>query len=478
MSKRLRRKLAKVQRARETAQARELFRLLATPSEGEGAAAVAGAPRIQDIASYQELLRTTQNLHGMRAVLPLLEPLLTTHGVDVPSMMAKLDGVSELVMQVKELTSLPDCFNDLFAARGWIMHESMSIDVARDAVALGEAGNLEGAEQLLVDYYSPEQVGTMLRWMRAVRAFRKRERLASLTLEDYRAGRHHACVPVVLAMLDGLVSELHEARRGFFAEDVDLKAWDSIAAHDRGLQVLVGLMQKGRRKPTTESIPVPYRHGILHGMDLGYDTPLVAAKTWAALFATREWAMKAERGELTAPPAAAPPTWTELLERHEASQALKARIAAWRPRDVQPGRDIPLTGSPDECPEGTPERAVVEFLSCWMRNNYGGMAGLIGASITPLNGRPKQVRLEFAGVSLRHFLLERVLDEVPIVTVVDVVLSGERDGEALDWRYAVRVTHVDMEGDPIFPGQPGGAWRIMNWDALPHPPQDSAGSMA
>ena len=89
-----------------------------------------------------------------------------------------------------------------------------------------------------------------------------------------------------------MVSELHEKRRGFFAEEVDLQAWDSIAAYSKGLNVLVSIFQKGRKTTRIKPIFLPYRHGIIHGMDLGYDNKVVAAKTWAALFATRDWALR------------------------------------------------------------------------------------------------------------------------------------------------------------------------------------------
>lgn len=45
-----------------------------------------------------------------------------------------------------------------------------------------------------------------------------------------------------------------------------------------------------------QQIDMPYRHGIMHGMDLGYDNKIVAAKTWATLFSLRDWAIKVEKG--------------------------------------------------------------------------------------------------------------------------------------------------------------------------------------
>lgn len=134
------------------------------------------------------------------------------------------------------------------------------------------------AEAYLVDYFNADEIHRQLRLLNGVGAFRSRMRLAQLAADDHAAGRYHASVPVVLALIDGLVSEVNENQRGFFAADVDLRAWDSIAAHDKGLNAIARIFQKTQRKTTTEPISVPYRHGILHGRDLGYDNQLVATK--------------------------------------------------------------------------------------------------------------------------------------------------------------------------------------------------------
>lgn len=99
-------------------------------------------------------------------------------------------------------------------------------------------------------------------------------------LADYEEERYYACVLVVLALLDGLVNELHEKRRGFFSSEIDLTAWDSMSAHDKGLNVLANIFQTGRYTTTTDSITIPYRNGIMHGMDLSFDNKMVAAKAW------------------------------------------------------------------------------------------------------------------------------------------------------------------------------------------------------
>lgn len=111
-------------------------------------------------------------------------------------------------------------------------------------------------------------------------------------------------------------------------ENVNLEAWDSIADHHTGLTVLARIFQTGRRKQTTEPLTTPYRNGILHGVDLGYDNQMVATKTWAALFAIRDWALKAEQDLLAAPPEPPQRSWGDLLQQMRENANEKRRLGS------------------------------------------------------------------------------------------------------------------------------------------------------
>lgn len=231
---------------------------------------------IRDIPKLRSLIEQAEQFRSLRAVYPALRPLLRLMRVDTARIEGALARAEELAQETDEMATIPDRFDDLFAHKGWIMYELMSLDVAKAAIDKADAGDLEGAERLLVDYYDSDTVRWQLRTMVAVEAFRPRMRLAEKALLDFEEGRYHACTPVVLALMDGLVSELHERQRGFFAEGADLQAWDSLAAHSKGLNQLSAIFRKGRRKVVADPIEIPYRHGIMHGFDLGYDNRMVA----------------------------------------------------------------------------------------------------------------------------------------------------------------------------------------------------------
>lgn len=421
-------------------------------------------PSIRDIPAIKKMLSDAKSMQAFKAISPLIVPLLRLVGTDVKEMQEALGAVNSLRLTAEELAAIPDRFNDLFGKRGWIMYDLMNLDVAKAAIAKAESGDLEGAETDLVNYYSADNVEWLLRTMMGVKAFRARMPLAEKAFDDYKEQRYHACVPLVLILLDGLVNAIHQKRRGFFAEDVDLRAWNSIAAHGKGLNALVKLFQTGRYTTTTEPLTIPYRNGILHGMDLGYDNRVVAAKCWAALFATRDWAMRAEQGLIDAPPEKPEKSWREVLHQIKENQEDKKRLEAWRPRSLVVGADLPATGLPTEFKEQSPERTVVEFLTYWKARNYGRMAeyrlSMLKAPIKKMAG---EVRDIYDSTRLDEFEIEQSEDESPAVTNVDVRLRYFENETWVDRVVSIRVLAEDEGGNPTARGKPGARWRITNW---------------
>lgn len=425
-------------------------------------------PRICDIPSFQKALQDVKTLKALKAARPLLRPVLKLFRADIEKFDEALSRVEELERMAAELTSLPDRFNDLFADRGWISYDLMNVHITKAAVEKAESGDIDGAEADLVNYYTPETVRWLLNTMHGVETFRPRMPLAKRALEDYAAERYHACIPVVLALMDGLVNEVyvkvHGQARGLFAEGTNLEAWDSIAAHSSGLSRLVRVMSKSRQTTRTEQIPLPYRHGILHGLDLGYDNRLVAAKTWASLFTVREWALKAERGQLAEPPQEPVKSWREIFQQMREIADDKERLKAWQPRAIQPGRDIPSTGEPDAFEIGTPERRLCEFLTYWKSRNYGYMAKCLPARTGyPTNGLPARLREQYASKHLRSFEFIEIIDDAPAITEIQTSIVYEEVGNEVRGLVGFRMINEDSEGNPKVRGVPGGKWTVLNW---------------
>lgn len=379
---------------------------------------------------------------------------------------AKLDMLEE---QFLELSELPDKFNDNFSSQGWILFDFLNLEIAKEALEIAET-DIDAAEQFLVDYYTPENVEFLLRTMHGIRAFRPRMELAELALIDYKEKRYHACVPVILALMDGLVNELNKAQNlAMSADNSDLRAWDSITAHEKGLNSLKEVIFKARKTTRTEEISIPYRHGILHGMDLGYANKTVAAKTWAALFAVRDWAAKVEAKELIAPPPKPETSWSELFqqikEHSDWKKSFEQQLGNWKPRNIEVGRDIPKSGEIEDFVEGTPERKLVEFLIYWRKKNYGRMGSCVWSflqeSEKKMAGRAKQV---YGSHFLKDFELLEIIDENPSITEIRVKLNYETNGNCVENEVKFRLIINDgLDKKPLMRGMPNATWGIGNW---------------
>lgn len=427
--------------------------------------------KIKDIPQIQELLTQAQYFSRFEKLYPVLKPFLGLLGVDVASIEEALDDadIEELNRKAEELGSIPDRFNDLFADRGWIIYADMNLEEAKEAVEKAEAEGIEAGEEVLISHYDPETVEFNLRRMRAVDAFRPRMDLAEKALEDYREGRYHACVPVVLALMDGFVQEVYvEAYghgRNWSSKEAQLEAWDSLAGHSKGLERLQELHLESRFKTRTEKIDVPYRNGIMHGVDLGYDNKAVAAKTWAALFALREWALKAERDELEAPDEEDQTVWEMIQETYgtiQRTEEIKQGIDEWQPREVVVGEDVPSSGEPEDYPEGSPERALVEFLTYWKKGNYGFMAQSL---IKPKSGdceEAGEIRREFEDWNLQSFQLKEIDDVGAARTDITVNVDLEALGRESGGEACVTLIRLDSEGDSAIRDRGKGTWTITN----------------
>ena len=423
---------------------------------------------IKDNASFKKLSEKSLELDNFRKALPLLKPLADSLGIDINSITDILDPADGLANQIDEMVKIPDKFNDLFSDHGWIIFDRMNLDTAKEAIGIYEKNGIEKAEEYLVNYFSPEWVEERKNWLKSIKGFEERFPLALKALDDYKAGRYYASVLVTLSLIDGWVNELNlidYQRLGFFSDKSKLVAWDSIAAHPKGLPKLQEVFSKSRQRTRTEEIIIPYRNGIMHGMDLGYDNKYVAAKCWAALFAVRDWAIKAAKNEIKPPelePVAEKTLW-ESIESFNNSRKQLEEYKRWQPREIIPGDSIPKKGSPDEYPQNTPERKVVDFLSYWIKNNFGHMAKCQAPFLKP---EPLLIREWFQDKKLIDFELIQVIDIIPSITNVKVLVWLDYGDEKIKVNYEFRV--VASLPDKKFVTLPtkDTEWAISTWSQI------------
>lgn len=359
---------------------------------------------------------------------------------------------------------LHDSFNDNFRNLGWIAYESMNQYVLIESVKLADADKFEDAENLLIEYYDEEKVKFFISRLNWIEEFKPRMDLIELAFVDYLEGRFHASIPVILAMIDGVVTDLKRGdQRGFFAEGVNLEAWNAIAAHITGLPALQKVLSKIRRDTLTEEIFIPYRNGILHGRDLGYANKTVAVKVWATLFALADGITSIKKG--AEPGEDVEPSMFDPLENYISEQEFEvtmAKIYAFEPRKL----DSNYTNSLDYN-EMTPEKSLLDFMDFWSddKPNFYEMAKKLDLYFEEktLYQIAGAIRKEiFKNQRLIGFKILSINDETIAITNIDVNLNIQEGEKESSQKTTFKLCYYDPNGKLINRDTKGGSWKILS----------------
>lgn len=199
-------------------------------------------------------------------------------------------------------------------------------------------------------------------------------------------------------------------------------------------------------------------------MDLGYDNKIVAAKAWAALFATRDWALKAEKGLLEAQPEEPQKSWKEILAQLRRNQENKEKLEQWKPRDIKVGIDVPKNGEPELFADRTPEKQLAKYLNFWMVKNYGYMAQCLSPKMgLSAKQAPARLRQVFSSKALKSFEFVSVQENAAALSIISTNLVFEEYGEEVLRAFDFRLINEDSQGNPEVSGTPGSDWKIINW---------------
>jgi len=339
----------------------------------------------------------------------------------------------------------------------------------QSAVEAAEQGRVADAERVLLGHFQEETLRYGLGRIASLRCFRMRADLARLAVEDHIAGRFHASVLVVLSLLDGMVADLSPSNKGFFNKEPDLTAWESVAGHPSGLLRAARMFTQPNGTTRNQPLDYPWRHGIVHGRDLGYANETVSAKCWATLFAAGDWARKVERGEHLRPPER--PLQQSLRELSESARSLRElrdNVEAWRPRTVI------VPDEPDVSPEAfqkdTPEHVLVQFLHAWLLlrrsdSTAPGRYGLMATHVFPrhvssaISLRAREMASLLEGLQLDGFRLIRAIDAAPALACVDVECTFVSKLVLVGYR----LLFADANGEVLPRGSACGRWYVVNW---------------
>lgn len=406
--------------------------------------------KIKDNESVKPLADMTKFLKGGFEIIDKL-PFLYSQ---LPKLKSFREQFSEIEKQMP-IIDLPDNFNDLFAKDGWICHASLSQKVLEESINLGNTGKLKEAHQLLINSVDESYVDLVLLKCRTREHFNQRVELLQLIKIDYLAERYYACIPLLLALIDGLANDISK-HIGFFTENLELELFDSITAHSSGLPFLKKIMNASRTQTNEEEIRIPYRNGILHGRDLNFNNKEVASKCWWALSSLIDWAdekkMDKKREE--------PISFIELLNRNQKTCEYLQRIDVWTKRPIY-NSEYWQKQTIETLEKSSPEYNLFEFLHAWKNKRWGIMNNLLVHTINNKFATVIRLKEDYLPIQLLDFSIINSEDETPAITVVTVNLAFVKNQKKMCTQYSIRLNYLDKNGDLLLRGERDGSWKIL-----------------
>lgn len=366
-------------------------------------------------------------------------------------------GLDEVEIQINKLIEIYKRFNSIFSDRGWITYDSISTDLLKRAIDTFETSGIDKAEEVLLEYYKPEKLKQLFNRLNAVPELMNRYKFIEYAFNDYVNGRYYSTVPLLLMVIDGSVNDA--VGTGFHSDKTNLDVWDSITCVNEGIDKISAIFNKGRRKTTKEIIDLPFRNGILHGIDLGFDNYKVAAKCWHFLFIIRDWILykksedtrKAKFEEENRIP-----TLEELVEQIKSRAENKSAVEEWKSRQISNEyiESLNLKKSADVI---FPESVVIEFLNLWVKKNYGYMARLYSKHFNPdLNKKILEVREQFEHYPINSFKILNIDDEGPGISEINIEVKTGSD----ILNYDFRLLYEDNNNIAKPRNLAGGNWKI------------------
>jgi len=359
--------------------------------------------------------------------------------------------LEELGPQLEQLAATVDDFYARLGDRHWVMHESLNVEHIR--ALLDDHESAEDAESALIHLYQDgDALGWMVRGCSGLPAMQSRLHLLDLAERDYREGRYYSTVLVLIAVMDGFVNDFEPSvRRGMHARaPAELDAWDSVVGHHKGLTHALPVFQKTFKGLHEDEVFEVYRHGIVHGMVVNFNNPVVATKAWNYLFAVVDWA-RAETKRNT--PAPTVKTWRETFALIAENAQDRKAMDAFTPHALtreSPGFEV-----------NEAYVACRKFLELWTQKNYGHMHAAMASLMREDDGSgPAKIREAFEGHMLESFEILRLDFAAAAVCIVTVRLTvgGVEYERPLRWLRENEQNEVAAIGRP-------GAWRLMTWGA-------------
>jgi hypothetical protein len=390
-----------------------------------------------------------------------LKPLAKVLGIFNKDIRESVKKMDESAADFRKFQAATKVFIDDYSDLGWTLCDSIS---TTHIIAAVESESIDDGETALTNYFLAETELEHAGYKFHRETYRIWMPLYERAKERLLADDFISAVPLLFMIIDGIC--LKYFQRHPFSGAAEKDVFDSFTSGPDALEKAYALLGQTRRKINDDEIPIPFRHGILHGVDTNYGHRIVAAKAVNILRATIDYveASLSETARIEdAVKEQTPPKWKDISETIQRTQSLKKATADWTPREDVVAETLAVYGTPHDFDNNSPEAMAADYLDAIISKNYGflGSAGVFWTEGSP-GKRAGEMRDQFAELEITGWTITGYTDTASAATNVTANVTGIRLGQAIDGEIIIRCIYQAIEDQkPLTRGMEGGRWYVM-----------------
>lgn len=388
-----------------------------------------------------------------------MRPLAKLVGFFNSGVRKQFKEVEQQLNNVKQMVANLELFAQTYSVLGWVNYDRLSTDVVASVVGMP----IEDGEAILTKYHLDADNLSFLGYRFKTKHYDPWFEMFERAVERATAEDFLSAIPLVLSVIDGICTT--STGKHPFSGGADAPVFDSQTSGPGGLSEGLALLGSTRRKLHADAISLPFRHGIVHGLNPNYGHPVVAAKAFNLLQATVDYFdRRRDEAERIAKAAEEqkPIDLRELGENLRKNAETKRALQQWRARPVVSGVPLASSDTPANLPVGTPEAFVAHYLSLLTDQNYGELAkATVDYPKRPIGYRAGKLRENLKSVRLTGWTITGIEDTAPAMSRVTAMLEGRLDNKMWRGERAMRVMFADEDHEVLVRNQLGGTWVML-----------------
>ena len=360
---------------------------------------------------------------------------------------------------VKQMIANRDLFAKTYSLLGWVNYDRLSTEIVASVVRM----TIEDGEVALTNHHLDPDTLRFFGYRFSTSHYEPWRALYERAVERSAAGDYLSAVPLTLIMIDGICTTT--TGKHPFSGGADAPVFDSQTSGPGGLPESLALLGSTRRKLDTEVIPAPFRHGIVHGLNPNFGSPMVTAKAFNLLQATVDY-FDRRRDEVERVAKAAeeqkPVDIRELGASLRRNAEYRRAIEEWCARPAATDVLLASSDAPAGLPVGSPEAFAAEYLGLLIARNFGSLARVtVDYPKRTIGYRAGRLRDDLKEIAVTRWAISGVEDTSSAMSRVTTKLEGRLNGQTWSGEHAMRLVYADENCDAMARGQPNGAWTVM-----------------